>query len=91
MTGLVRRWQTWTLRRQLVIGVSAIVMVVLLTVGVLSVLTLRSSLSGVIDTQLTASADGFSYSVTKFRISTMDDGRKPPPGAMKPLRRPVPS
>jgi two-component system, OmpR family, sensor histidine kinase TrcS len=89
MTGLLRRWQTWTLRRQLVIGVSAIVMVVLLTVGVLSVLTLRSSLSGVIDTQLTASADGFSYSVTKYRISTMDDGRKPPPGAMKPLTQVV--
>ena len=85
----VLRWRTWTLRRQLVVGVSAIVMVVLLTVGVLSVLTLRSSLSGVIDTQLTASADGFSYSVTKFRITTMDDGRKPPPGAMKPLTQVV--
>jgi two-component system sensor histidine kinase TrcS len=83
------RWRTWTLRRQLVVGVSTIVMVVLLTVGVLSVLTLRSSLSGVIDTQLTASADGFSYSVTKFRITTMDDGRKPPPGAMKPLTQVV--
>ncbi|WP_029117644.1 cell wall metabolism sensor histidine kinase WalK [Mycobacterium sp. URHB0044] len=83
------RWRTWTLRRQLVLGVSAIVMVVLLTVGVLSVLTLRSSLSGVIDTQLTASADGFSYSVTKYRISPTADGRKPPPGAMKPLTQVV--
>jgi two-component system sensor histidine kinase TrcS len=89
MTGLLRRWRTWTLRRQLVIGVSAIVMVVLLTVGVLSVVTLRSSLDGVIDTQLTASADGFSYSVTKYRISPMADGKKPPPGAMKPLTQVV--
>jgi two-component system sensor histidine kinase TrcS len=89
MTGILRRWRTWTLRRQLVIGVSAIVMVVLLTVGVLSVLTLRGSLSGVIDTQLTASADGFSYSVTKFRITPTSDGTKPPPGAMKPLTQVV--
>jgi len=83
------RWRTWTLRRQLVIGVSAIVMVVLLTVGVLSVLTLRSSLDGVIDTQLKASADGFSYSVTKFRITPTATGKKPPPGAMKPLTQVV--
>ena len=65
------------------------VMVVLLTVGVLSVITLRSSLSGVIDTQLTASADGFSYSVTKFRITPTASGGKPPPGAMKPLTQVV--
>ena len=48
---------------------SAVVMLVLLAVGVLSVLTLRGSLGRVIDTQLTASADGFSYGVTKFRIT----------------------
>jgi two-component system, OmpR family, sensor histidine kinase TrcS len=89
MTGLLRRWHTWTLRRQLVIGVSAIVMAVLLAVGVLSVVTLRSALSGVIDTQLTASADGFSYSVTKFRITPTATGEKPPPGAMKPLTQVV--
>ena len=90
MNVALRGWRTWTLRRQLVIGVSAIVLVVLLTVGVLSVLTLRASLSGVIDSQLTSSADGFSYSVTKFRISTIGPGgEKPPPGAMKPLTQVV--
>jgi two-component system sensor histidine kinase TrcS len=83
------RWRTWTLTRQLVVGVSAVVMVALVTVGVLSVVTLRQSLSGVIDTQLTASADGFSYSVTKFRITPTADGEKPPPGAMKPLTQVV--
>jgi two-component system sensor histidine kinase TrcS len=82
-------WRTWTLRRQLVVGVSAVVMVVLVTVGVLSVITLRHSLSGVIETQLSASADGFSYSVTKFRITPTSTGEKPPPGAMKPLTQVV--
>ena len=86
---MVGIWRSWTLRRQLVIGVSAVVMVVLLTVGLLSVITLRSSLSGLIDTQLTASADGFSYSVTKFRITPTASGEKPPPGAMKPLTQVV--
>ena len=80
-----RGWRTWTLTRQLVVGVSAVVMLVLLAVGVLSVLTLRGSLGRVIDTQLTASADGFSYGVTKFRITPTASGDKPPPGAMKPL------
>ncbi|MFO7162804.1 MAG: HAMP domain-containing sensor histidine kinase [Mycolicibacterium hassiacum] len=82
-------WRTWTLRRQLVVGVSAVVAVVLLAVGVLSVLTLRHALSGLIDTQLTASADGFSYSVTKFRSTPMPGGEKPPPKAMKPLTQVV--
>ncbi|WP_102143387.1 sensor histidine kinase [Mycobacterium hubeiense] len=85
----MRRWRTWTLTRQLVVGVSAVVIAVLVAVGVMSVVTLRHSLSGVIDTQLTASADGFSYSVTKFRITPTDTGDKPPPGAMKPLTQVV--
>jgi two-component system, OmpR family, sensor histidine kinase TrcS len=38
---------------------------------------------------LSASADGFSYSVTKFRITPTSTGEKPPPGAMKPLTQVV--
>jgi two-component system, OmpR family, sensor histidine kinase TrcS len=80
-----RWWRTWTLSRQLVVAVSAVVMVVLLTVGIMSVLTLRASVTGIIDAQLSGSADGFSHSVTKYRITPMDSGEMPPPGAMKPL------
>ncbi|HEX2213603.1 MAG TPA: ATP-binding protein [Mycobacterium sp.] len=85
MTRLAARWRTWTLRRQLVFGVAAVVMVVLVTVGTLSVLTLRASVTGMIDSQLAVSADGFSQSVTKYRTSPTPSGELPPPGAMKPM------
>jgi two-component system sensor histidine kinase TrcS len=81
----VLRWRTWTLTRQLVVGVCALVTVMLALMGVASAVTMGRSLSGVIDNQLVASADGFSYSVTKYRISPGPNGEKPPPGAMKPL------
>jgi len=78
-------WQKWSLLRQLVVGVSAVVMVALVTVGTLSVVTLRSSVLGIIDTQLSGASDGFSQSVTKYRITPLPSGELPPPGAMKPL------
>jgi two-component system, OmpR family, sensor histidine kinase TrcS len=81
----VLRWRTWTLTRQLVVGVCALVTLVLVAMGVASSMTMRHSLTGVIDNQLLASADGFSNSVTKYRISPDNHGHKPPPGAMKPL------
>ena len=65
MTGLTRIWRSWTLLRQLVIGVSAVVMVVLVAAGVSSVLSLRGSVLGIIDAQLSGSANGFSQAVTK--------------------------
>ena len=43
MTRLLGIWRSWTLLRQLVVGVSAVVMVVLVAVGVTSVLSLRGS------------------------------------------------
>lgn len=78
-------WRQWSLLRQLVIGVSAVVMVVLVTVGTMSVVTLRSSVLGIIDSQLSGAADGFSQSVTKYRVTPLQTGDVPPPGAMKPL------
>ncbi|MCV7300757.1 HAMP domain-containing histidine kinase [Mycobacterium barrassiae] len=78
-------WRQWTLLRQLVVGVSAVVMVALVVVGTMSVVTLRSSVLGIIDTQLAGAADGFSQSVTKFRITPQSNGELPPPGDMKPL------
>ncbi|MDT5198101.1 MAG: two-component system, OmpR family, sensor histidine kinase TrcS, partial [Mycobacterium sp.] len=85
----VLRWRTWTLTRQLVVGVCALVTLVLVAMGVASSMTMRHSLTGVIDNQLLASADGFSYSVTKYRISPDNHGHEPPPGAMKPLTQVV--
>jgi two-component system sensor histidine kinase TrcS len=85
MTRLDRIWRGWRLSRQLVIGVSAVVMVVLVSVGTLSVLTLRSSVLGIIDAQLSGSADGFSHTVEKYRVTPDAHGQLPPPGSMKPL------
>jgi two-component system sensor histidine kinase TrcS len=86
MTRLLRTWRSWTLLRQLVVGVSAAVMVALVTVGTLSVLTLRSSVQGILDAQLAGSADGFSHAVTKYRITPTSSGQLPPAGSMKPLK-----
>ncbi len=86
MMRLVRIWRSWTLLRQLAVGVSAVVMIVLVTVGTMSVLTLRSSVQGILDAQLAGSADGFSHAVTKYRITPTSSGELPPPGSMKPLK-----
>ncbi|SEH65232.1 two-component system, OmpR family, sensor histidine kinase TrcS [Mycolicibacterium rutilum] len=80
-----RIWQSWTLRRQLVVGVSAVVMLALVTFGTMSVVSLRSSVLGIIDSQLATSAEGFSQSLTKYRTTPLQNGELPPPGAMKPL------
>jgi two-component system sensor histidine kinase TrcS len=85
MTRLVGAWRSWTLLRQLVVGVSAVVMIALVTVGTMSVLTLRASVQGILDSQLAGSADGFSHAVTKYRITPLPSGDLPHPGTMKPL------
>ncbi len=77
----------WPLRRQLVVGVCAVVMSVLVAVGTVSVLTLRSSVAGIVDTQLTSAADAFSKSLTKYRSTPLPGGELPPPDAMKPLNQ----
>lgn len=73
-------WRQWSLLRQLVIGVSAVVVVVLVTVGTMSVVSLRSSVLGIIDSQLSGAADGFSQSVTKYRGTPLQTGDVPPQG-----------
>ncbi|MGE0215299.1 sensor histidine kinase [Mycolicibacterium sp.] len=78
-------WRSWSLRRQLAVGVSVVVMLALATIGTISVLTLRSSVQGIIDTQLASSADGFAASATKYRTTPQANGELPPPGSMKPL------
>lgn len=85
MNRVVGIWRSWTLLRQLVVGVSAVVAVVLVAVGTMSVLTLRGSVLGIIDAQLSGSADGFSQAVTKYRATPDASGKLPPAGTMKPL------
>ena len=77
--------RSWPLRKQLVVGVCAVVMAVLIGVGTMSVLTLRASVTGIVDTQLAAAADGYSQSVTKYRSTPLPSGSIPEPTAMKPL------
>lgn len=78
-------WRRWTLLRQLVVGMCIGVMLVLVTVGTMSVLSLRASVLGIIDSQLAGAADGGLHSVEKFRRTPGTDGALPPAGSMKPL------
>jgi two-component system, OmpR family, sensor histidine kinase TrcS len=85
MTRIWRIWRSWTLLRQLVIGVSVVVMLAMATIGAASVLTLRSSVLGIIDAQLAGAAQGGISSMIKYRNTPGPDGALPEPGAMKPL------
>lgn len=80
-----RTWQSWTLLRQLVVGVCAVVMVALVTIGTMTVVTLRSSVLGILDAQLVGAADGAANSVTKYRSTPGPGGALPAPWTMKPL------
>lgn len=71
------------------VGVSGVVATVLIAVGTMSVLTLRASVTGIVDSQLAAAADGFTYSVTKYRSTALPSGARPEPGSMKPLSQVV--
>ena len=44
---MTRRWQSWSLQKQLVVAVSLVVMVVVATTGAMSVISLRSSVLGI--------------------------------------------
>ncbi|MGW0159471.1 sensor histidine kinase [Mycobacterium sp. NPDC003323] len=81
----MRVWRSWTLLRQLVVGLSLMVMLAVATIGAMSVLTLRSSVLGIIDTQLAAALQGYDSSVVKYRSTPGPGGRLPGPGEMKPL------
>jgi two-component system sensor histidine kinase TrcS len=56
----------WTLRRRLVVGITAVVAAVLVFMGLLSIVTLSASTNAVADTQLTASMSALSRSVDKY-------------------------
>ncbi|WP_267290725.1 sensor histidine kinase [Mycobacterium hackensackense] len=61
-------WWPRSLRRQLVLGVTAIVTVVLLAVGVLSVYSLRTYVGTMGDTELSRSLAAFSHSFHKLQL-----------------------
>jgi two-component system, OmpR family, sensor histidine kinase TrcS len=74
-----RWWKPRSLRHQLVLGVSAVVTVVMLVVGVLSVVSLRSYVNAMNDVEVSESVDAFNHSLTLYRASdagrTLDIGR----------------
>ena len=65
-------WWPRSLRRQLVLGVTAIVTVVLLAVGVLSVYSLRTYVGTMGDTELSRSLAAFSHAFHKFQLKQDD-------------------
>ncbi|OBH04666.1 two-component sensor histidine kinase [Mycobacterium sp. E2699] len=61
------RWLPRSLRRQLLLGVLAVVSVVLVTVGVVSVLSLRGYVAAMSDADVAQSLDALSNSYTRYR------------------------
>ncbi|MBU8817363.1 HAMP domain-containing histidine kinase [Mycolicibacterium goodii] len=68
-----RRWWPRSLRRQLVLGVTAIVTVVLLAVGTLSVYSLQNYVSTMSDTEVSRSLAAFGHSYAKHQRGLPDD------------------
>ncbi len=60
-------WRPRTLRRQLVLGVSAVVTIVVLAVGVISTLSFRTYVNAMNDAEVSESLDALSYSVARYR------------------------
>ncbi|GAA2247982.1 HAMP domain-containing histidine kinase [Herbiconiux moechotypicola] len=69
-TALGRR--PWTLRSRLVVGTAVVVAVVLGLIGVASILTLNATVTRVVDSQLSGSMAGFSFSVEKYRYGNFE-------------------
>jgi len=61
------RWLPHSLRRQVLLGVLAVVSVVLVTVGVVSVLSLRGYVTAMSDTDVAESLDSLNNSYTRYR------------------------
>ncbi len=60
-------WRPRTLRRQLVLGVSAVVTVVVLVVGVVTTLSFRTYVTAMNDAEVAESIDALSHSFARFR------------------------
>jgi two-component system, OmpR family, sensor histidine kinase TrcS len=62
-----RWWRPRTLRRQLVLGVSAVVTVVVLVVGIVSVVSLRTYVNTLNDAEVDESLDALAHSLTRYQ------------------------
>jgi two-component system, OmpR family, sensor histidine kinase TrcS len=60
-------WRPRTLRRQLVLGVSAVVTVVVLVVGVVTTLSFRSYVNALNDTEVDESLDALNHSFSRYQ------------------------
>ncbi|MCV7259211.1 ATP-binding protein [Mycobacterium shimoidei] len=60
-------WRPRSLRRQLVLGVSAIVCVVLAVIGVASVVSMREYVTAMVDAEVSESLDALSHSLARYR------------------------
>ncbi|MBO0865365.1 MAG: HAMP domain-containing protein, partial [Mycobacterium sp.] len=60
-------WRPRSLRRQLVLGVSAVLCVTLLAVGLVSVLSLRAYVTTLNDAEVVESLDALTHSYTRYR------------------------
>jgi two-component system sensor histidine kinase TrcS len=84
LSGDLPRWLPRSLRRQLLLGVLAVVSVVLMTVGFVSVLSLRGYVTAMSDADVAESLDALGHSYMKYRTGERnpDDGAKPLDQAM---------
>jgi two-component system sensor histidine kinase TrcS len=80
------RWRRpWPLRRQLALGMMVIAMAILVTIGVLTILSLRASMLTIVDTQVTGSLKSFEHSLAKYRDGKDAFGNVYTPDPIKPL------
>lgn len=80
LSGDLPRWLPHSLRRQLLLGVLAVVSIVLVTVGIVSVLSLRGYVTAMSDANVTESLDALGHSYSKYRNSqrnSADGSTKP--------------
>ena len=75
------RWLPRSLRRQLLVGVLAVVSVVLISVGIVSVLSLRGYVTAMSDSDVVDSLDALGHSYTKYRNGEQNS----PGGSTKPV------
>ncbi|OBG80839.1 cell wall metabolism sensor histidine kinase WalK [Mycobacterium sp. E3305] len=84
LSGDLPGWLPHSLRRQLLLGVLAVVSVVLMTVGIVSVLSLRGYVTAMSDADVAESLDALGHSYHKYVRGEHDPagGAKPLPEAM---------
>ncbi|OBG26268.1 cell wall metabolism sensor histidine kinase WalK [Mycobacterium sp. E3198] len=70
------RWLPHSLRRQLLLGVLAVVSVVLVTVGIVSVLSLRGYVTAMSDAAVAQSLEALSNSYTRYRSDEQPAGQR---------------